>query len=90
MGVLELEDGALSGASATKAALWRKRHDQQFGWLCRPSTKVNASRNLEAIRREGRETWLKMRLEQPSEDLEELRRRAREDWLAEHGSGKKI
>jgi hypothetical protein len=54
------------------------------------NARVNASRDLEAIRREGRETWLKMRQEQPSEDLEEVRRRAREDWLAKHGSGKKI
>jgi hypothetical protein len=44
---------------------------------------------MEAMRREGRETWLKARQGQASEDLEEVRRHAREDWLAKHGSGKK-
>jgi hypothetical protein len=51
---------------------------------------ANSSRDPEELRRAGRETWLKMRQQQPREDLEQVRRRAREDWLANKlGPGKK-
>jgi len=53
---------------------------------------VNSSsstpRDLEAIRREGRTAWLRMRQQNPPADLEQIRRRARENWLAEFGPKK--
>lgn len=50
------------------------------------TAKAGASRgDLEEIRRQGREAWLKQRQEQPGEDLEDVRRRARADWLAKFG-----
>lgn len=54
-----------------------------------PSTGANSSRDLETIRREGRESWLKVRQQKPREDLEEVRRRARENWLAKYRPEKK-
>ncbi len=48
-----------------------------------------APRDLEAIRREGRTAWLRMRQESPATDLEQIRGRARENWLAEFGPKKK-
>lgn len=53
------------------------------------NTKVSGSRDLETVRREGREAWLKVRQQQPRENLEEIRRRAREDWLAMRASDEK-
>jgi hypothetical protein len=46
---------------------------------------AGSSSDPEKMRREGRETWLKLRQQQPRQDLEEIRRRAREDWLAKFG-----
>ena len=43
------------------------------------------NRDLEAIRREGREAWLRMRQQLPPVDLEQIRRDARENWLAKYG-----
>lgn len=54
-----------------------------------PNTSANSSRDLETIRREGREVWLKTQQQQPPENLEQVRRRARADWLAKFGPGKK-
>jgi hypothetical protein len=56
-----------------------------------PRTSVPPSRSndLEAIRREGRTAWLRMRQQNPvSVDLEQIRRQARENWLAEFGPKK--
>jgi hypothetical protein len=47
------------------------------------------SSDLEAIRREGRTAWLRMRQQNPaSTDLEQTRSHARENWLAEFGPKK--
>jgi hypothetical protein len=47
------------------------------------------SRDLEAIRREGRAAWLRMRQQDPADaDLEQIRRPARENWPAEFGPKK--
>ena len=45
-------------------------------------------RDLEAIRREGREAWLYMRQQLPAVDLKQIRRDARENWLAKFGPKK--
>jgi hypothetical protein len=57
----------------------------------KPDKSVPSSRSndLEAIRREGRTAWLRMREQNPaSTDLEQIRRQARENWLAEFGPKK--
>jgi len=54
-----------------------------------PNTEANSSRDPEKLRKDGRESWLEMRQQQPREDLEQIRRRAREDWLANFGPDKK-
>ncbi len=54
----------------------------------RPSNSLSPARSsdLEAIRREGRTAWLRMRQQSPADtDLEQVRRQARENWLAIFG-----
>jgi len=49
-----------------------------FGGASSKEDPVNMSR------REGLETWARMRAEHPPEDPEEVRRRAREEWRAQY------
>jgi len=53
------------------------------------NTRADSSRDLESIRRNGREAWLKMRAQRPPEDLEVVRRRAVANWLDKFRPDKK-
>jgi hypothetical protein len=63
---------------------WREsKQGQEFERQQRPAPSVSSARNeLDEIKKEGREDWLRQQEQQGSSPtLEELRAKGREDWL---------